>query len=405
MAQVTITKLTQRGLGLSDEGHHVPRTLPSEVVDIDVDGSRVTGMRVVIPSADRVRPPCGHFKTCGGCLVQHASDPVVEEWKTGIVRAGLSAQGIETEMRPILTSHAQSRRRAKLSGRRTKKGAMVGFHGLASDTLIAVPNCQLLVPELIALIPVLELMTVEFCSRKGELDYTVTHSDVGPDILVTGGKLLTDPMRAQLAMFADKQDLARLTWDDEPIVMRRPPTHLFGTGRVVPPPGAFLQATQHGEATLLATVQEIVGNAKRVADLFAGSGTFALPLSQSAEVLAVESEEDMMKALDTGWRKAEGVKKITTVTRDLFRRPLYPDELKKLDALVIDPPRAGAEAQMQQLAQTDIPLIASVSCNPITFARDAKILIDGGYTLDWVQPVDQFRWAAHVELVAKFSRK
>ena len=178
----------------------------------------------------------------------------------------------------------------------------------------------------------------------------------------------------------------------------------FGKALVAPPPGAFLQATAEGEAALLAAVREAVGPAKRIADLFAGCGTFALPLAEQAEVLAVEGEAAMVAAMDRGWREAQGLHKVVSLTRDLFRRPLLPDELKLFDAVVIDPPRAGAAAQIAELAQSTVKVVAAVSCNPVTFARDARVLVDAGFNLDWVQVVDQFRWSGHVELAAKFSR-
>jgi 23S rRNA (uracil1939-C5)-methyltransferase len=183
-----------------------------------------------------------------------------------------------------------------------------------------------------------------------------------------------------------------------------PPTLGLGRARVSPPPGAFLQATPQGEAALRNAVQEAVGPARRIADLFAGCGTFALPLAETAEVLAVEGSAAMLAALDQGWRMAPGLKRVTCETRDLFRRPLMPDELAGFEAVVIDPPRAGAEAQVAELARADVPVIAAVSCNPVTFARDARALVQAGYRLDWVQVVDQFRWSAHVELAARFTR-
>ena len=185
--------------------------------------------------------------------------------------------------------------------------------------------------------------------------------------------------------------------------MRQPPVQRFGKAQVVPPPGAFLQATKDGEQALTQAVLEIVGSSKRVVDLFAGSGTFSLPLAEGSEVHAVEGEAAMTRALDQAWRKAEGLKKVTTEARDLFRRPLMPDELKSFDAVVLDPPRAGAEAQVQELVQAKRPVIAYVSCNPVSFARDAKILAQAGYTLEWVQVVDQFRWSSHTELVGHFN--
>lgn len=188
------------------------------------------------------------------------------------------------------------------------------------------------------------------------------------------------------------------------IAQRAPPVQRFGVADVCPPPGAFLQATKHGEAHLLAAVQEAVAGARRIVDLFAGCGTFTLPLAKDAEVLAVEGEREMIVALDKGWRMAKGLKTVTHAARDLYRRPLLPDEFAKFDAVVMDPPRAGAEAQTAELVRSKIARIAYISCNPVTFARDAAQLVAGGFTLDWVQPVDQFRWSSHTELAAQFSR-
>jgi 23S rRNA (uracil1939-C5)-methyltransferase len=240
-------------------------------------------------------------------------------------------------------------------------------------------------------------------SRKSELVLTITRSLAGPDVSVTGGKPLDGQLRLELARVTEAHGLSRLTWDGEVVALRTAPMQAMGRAMVAPPPGAFLQATEQGQADLLAAVQDAVGNAKRITDLFAGVGTFALPLADHAEVHAVEGDAAMIAALDKGWRQAEGLKRVTSETRDLFRRPLEPDEFKKVQAVVIDPPRAGAEAQTKTLALSKVPVIAFVSCNPVTFARDAKVLISAGYSLDWVQPVDQFRWSSHVELAARFS--
>ena len=403
MTEHRIIRLGHQGDGIAQGPIFAPMTLPGEIVTGTLDGDRLSEVRIVKPSSSRVAPPCRHYKACGGCQVMHASDDFVASWKTDVVRAALFAQGIEAEFRPILTSSPRSRRRASLSVRRTKKGAMAGFHARASDTLIEIPDCQLLLPELMAALPLAEALAVAGGSRKGELTVQVTQSDNGLDVLVTGGKPLDGPLRIAIAAEAERFRLARLVWEDELVGMRQPPVQRFGAARVVPPPGAFLQATAEGEAALLAAVTEAVGSAARVVDLFAGCGTFALPLASNAEVLAVESDSAMLKALDQGWRQAEGLKRVTTETRDLFRRPLLPDELKRFDAAVIDPPRAGAEAQVAELAKARIGRIAFVSCNPVTFARDAKILLDAGYRLEWVQVVDQFRWSTHVELAAFFA--
>jgi 23S rRNA (uracil1939-C5)-methyltransferase len=334
--------------------------------------------------------------------VQHASDGFVEHWKAGIVREALRAQGIEAEIAGVETSPPKSRRRAGLSARRTKKGAMAGFHGRASGTIVEIPDCQLLHPDLIAALPVAEALAVAGGSRKGELNVSVTLSDGGLDVAVRDGKPLDRDLEVALAQQAEALDLARLSWDGEVIAMRRAPGQIFGPARVVPPPGAFLQATPQGEAALLRAVTEITEGAARIADLFAGCGTFALPLARRAEVLAVEGDRAMIAALDRGWREAQGLKRVEGVTRDLFRNPLLRDEFKGIDAVVIDPPRAGAEAQVTELAEARVPVIAHVSCNPVTFARDAARLIAAGYAMGPVRVVDQFRWSSHVELVAGF---
>ncbi len=401
--QHTIFRLGHQGDGIAEGPVYAARTLPGEVVQGILVGSQLTDIRVDTPSDQRVTAPCRHYKACGGCQLQHASDAFVADWKVDVVRNALAGQGLNAEMRPIHTSPPQSRRRATIAVRRTKKGTLAGFHGRASDTITEIPDCRLLHPDLLAAIPVAGALALLGGSRKGVLAVTLTLSDAGLDVAVKGGKPLDGPLEQALAQATEHHKLARLTWDDEVIAMRQPPVQSFGAAEVIPPPGAFLQATKDGEQALLKAVLEILQGAKRVADLFAGSGTFSLPISEHAEVHAVEGEAAMTRALDQGWRKAQGLKHVTTEARDLFRRPLMPDELQKFDAVVLDPPRAGAEAQVAELAQAKPPVIAYVSCNPVTFARDAKTLVDAGYALEWVQVVDQFRWSSHIELAACFQ--
>ncbi len=393
--------LTHLGLGKLDDGRSlVPRVLPGEEVSVAQDGT----VRIVTPSADRVSPPCRHFKSCGGCAMQHASDEFVAGWKMEVVRKAVSAQGLLTEFLPILTSPAQSRRRAKFAGQRTKKGVMLGFYGKGSDTIVAVPDCQLISPDLRAAFPALEALISLAASRKSQVAFTVTASDAGPDIVVETERALEPQMRVELAGLAQTHQVARLVWQDEVIVTLNAPAQDFDGVAVVPPPGAFMQATDHGEAALRNAVAVIVGEAARIVDLFAGSGTFALPLARTSEVHAVEGEAEMLAELDRGWREGKGLKRVTTETRDLFRRPLEPDELAKFDAAVIDPPRAGAEAQIATLAKSEIKTVAMVSCNPVTFARDAKTLVQAGFSMGPIQVVDQFRWSPHIEVVAGFTR-
>lgn len=406
--RLTVERLGHLGDGIArgpDGGAiFVPMALPGEVVDGEVADGRMAAPRIVTPSPDRVRAPCPHYRACGGCALMHASDAFVAGWKEDVVRTALSAQGIAAPFRPIIASPSRSRRRATLAGRRTKNGAIVGFHGRASGTIIEVPGCELLHPDLIAALPALAEVTALGASRKGGVTLALTRSEGGVDLAVAGGKPLEQSLFSALAVIAERAGFGRLTWDGEPVAARHPVVQRFGPAQVVPPPGAFLQATAEGEAALVSAVTEAVGRARRIADLFAGTGTFTLPLSRTAEVHAVEGDAAMLAALDAGWRKTPGLHRVTTEARDLFRRPLLCDDLKGFDAVVIDPPRAGAEAQVRELAAARVETVAVVSCNPVTFARDARILLASGLTLDWVQVVDQFRWSTHVELAARFSR-
>ena len=404
MDEFIITRLGHHADGIAAGPVFAQRTLPGEVITGRLDGQAVRDVRIVTPSDHRVAAPCVHFKTCGGCQLQHASDPFVADFKTGVVRTALSAKGLSTDFRPIETSPTKSRRRAVFSARRTKKAALAGFHARASDVIVAVPECQLLHPDVASALPMVEALATVGSSRKGALSATVTQSKAGLDVLVIGGKPLDQALRSELGAMTEKFHIARLSWGDEVIALRTPPFQSFGAAQVVPPSGAFLQATAHGEQALVSAVLRSVGGAKRLVDLFCGSGTFSLPLAQNGEVHAVEAVGAMLTALDHGWRQASGLKKVTHEARDLFRRPLLPDELEKFDAIVLDPPRAGAEAQVAEIAKTKVPRIAYVSCNPVSFARDAAVLAMAGYTLDWIQVVDQFRWSSHVELASQFSK-
>ncbi len=397
--QVTIERLGHHGDGIAPGPVYAPGMLPGEVVEGVVTNGFMAAPRILTPSDQRVSPPCRHAKSCGGCQLQHAADGFVTSWKEGVLRWALEAQGLDCAWRETVTSPARSRRRAAFSARRTKKGALAGFHQKASDVVVAVPGCQLVTPALSAALPMVERLAMAGASRKGELSVLVTESQSGLDVRVSGGKPVDDAFRVELARIAQEESLARLAWDDEVLTLQ-PPLQQFGDALVVPPPGAFLQATEAGQAALLAGVKEALEGATFIGDLFAGCGTFALPLARQARVHAVEGDVAMTRALDKGWRQAQGLKKVTHEARDLFRNPLLPDELQRFDGVVIDPPRAGAEAQVEQIARARVPRVAHVSCNPITFARDSARLVQAGYRLDWVQVVDQFRWSTHVELVA-----
>lgn len=399
--QLTIHRLGHQGDGIAHGPVFVPMALPGEVVEGVVEGDRMEAPRIVTPSPDRVRAPCAHYRSCGGCALMHASDGFVAGWKAQVIETALAAHDLKTVIRPTATSPARSRRRATLAGRRTKKGALVGFHGRRSDVIVPIADCHVIAPALVALIPVLEEIVKLGGSRSATLSFALTLTETGVDCLVTGGKPLDGPLRADLPRFRDR--ITRLTWGDEPVYADATPVLRFGPVAVAPPPGAFLQATPEGEAALRAAVAEALEGAGRIADLFAGCGTFALPLAARAPVHAVEGDADLTGALIQAARHAQGLRPVTAETRDLFRRPLLAEDLARFDGVVIDPPRAGAEAQTRALAKAQVPRIAMVSCNPVTFARDAALLMQAGYRLNWVQPVDQFRWSPHVELAASLS--
>jgi 23S rRNA (uracil1939-C5)-methyltransferase len=402
-----IARLGAQGDGIAeaDGPVFVPQSLPGELVRASRLGDRARLERVIEPAPERVEPGCPHFGDCGGCALQHASDAFVARWKEGLAVSALAARGIEgVEVRPVATSPPGTRRRITVAARRTKGGMQIGFHAPGSDRIVAIGACLVATPALVDVLPGLEELVALGASRKHAIRIALTLSEAGIDCAVTEAKPLDRPGMALLAGMAARAGLARLAWNGEVAVTRAEPVQRFGRARVVPPPGGFLQATAEGEAALVAAVREAVDDAGRVADLFAGSGTLALPLAEGAEVLAVDAEVAGLAALEAGWRQAGGLKRVRCERRNLFSRPLRLGALSALDAVVMDPPRVGARAQAEALAETPVPRVAYASCNPATFARDARVLLDAGYRLDWVQPIDQFRWSAHLELVGAFSR-
>ena len=401
-----IERLGRRGDGIAQAGEAralAPLTLPGEQIEGEAAEGRIAAPRIVTPSPERVRAPCPHYRTCGGCSLMHASDGFVAGWKAGVVEQALAAQGLSAPVAAVHTSPPRSRRRAVMSGRRTKKGALVGFHARASDVVVDLAECLVIRPAILAAVPDLRRLVALGGSRAGELTLAVTETPAGLDIAVRSGKPMTPDLLAGLSALAEAADWARLDWDGQAL-LRRPPALAMGRAQVVPPPGGFLQATAEGQAALLAAVRRAVGGAARIADLYAGAGTFALPLAEAAEVHAVEGLAAPLAALDAGWRAAPGLRRVTTEQRDLSRRPLLADELARFDAAVIDPPRAGAEAQACALAASAVQSVAWVACDPVTFARDARIMAGGGWRIGRVEVVDQFRWSPHVELAAHFTR-
>ncbi len=407
MSEYIVDRLGQLGDGIIDTPNgeiFAPFTLPGEHIEGNVENGRVNSPKIIKPVSDRIKPACKHFKSCGGCSLQHASDIVISDWKIRKTQDALSQVNLYPEFRPIINSKAGSRRRATFAAKRTKKGALVGFHGRASDVIIEISECPISDPILLSGMPAFSQFAILGSSRKAVLRISATVSGNSLDVKIDNGKKLSATEISKFAQICNQFKILRLMWNDDVIAQSNPPSQKMGLADVIPPSGAFLQATKSGEAALIKTVLEIIGPSKRVVDLFAGCGTFALPISSKATVHALEGDVNMIAALDSGWRAAGGLHDIKSETRDLFRRPLMPDEFKKIDAIVIDPPRAGAVSQVVEIAKANVGRIAFVSCNPATFARDASILCNNGYNLDWVQVIDQFLWNPHIELVAQFTK-
>ncbi|MDB6176807.1 class I SAM-dependent RNA methyltransferase [Paracoccus sp. Z330] len=401
-----IERLGRRGDGIAtgpDGKALASLTLPGEQVEgMAVDG-RIASPRIVTPSPDRVRATCPHYRSCGGCSLMHGSDQFVHAWKQRVVTTALGAQGVQASVTGTHVSPPMSRRRAVLSGRRTKKSAQVGFHAKASDMIVDVQECQVIEPRILQTLPLLRRIVSAGASRSAELSLTVIAGPSGLDVAVTGGKAMDSSLFQTLAALAEAGDLARLDWDGQPITRRTPYLDMAGA-QLAYPPAAFLQATPDGEDALQRAVGAIVGEAEDVVDLFSGCGTFTLPLAAHAGVHAVEGLAPPLAALDNAWRNAPGLRRVTTEIRDLARNPLLADELDRFDAIVIDPPRSGAEAQSRQIAASQVGRVAFVACDPVTFARDARILTQGGYRIGRLWVVDQFRWSPHVETVTEFVK-
>ncbi len=409
--QLTIARLGHRGDGVADTNVgpvFVAYTLPGEVVTVE----RVTGhadrrhlIHVDKPSHERETPICKHFGQCGGCAMQHWSLAEYHLWKRSLVVEALAHANLIAPVENLIDAHGQGRRRAVLHARRGAHDLLeVGFTAPRTHHIVAIDHCPILASGLDGAIPAAWALAEILKPSNKPLDIHVTATDSGIDMDVRGSGPLTSQRITALAKFTQAHKLSRLTRHGELVAQSAQPLLKVGLSHVALPPSAFLQATAEGEAVLARLVITHVGAAKRVADLFAGVGTFALRLAERARVSAADNEASAIHALERAAATTSGLKPVEAQTRDLFRRPFMAAELKAYDAVVFDPPRQGAEAQARELAKSKVPVVVAVSCDPATFARDARILVDGGYKLGSVTPVDQFRYSAHVELVAKFEK-
>lgn len=382
----------------------VSYTLPGETVEIERAGERAVLRAVIAPSAERIAPICPHFGVCGGCALQHWQEAGYRAWKRELVVAALKQAGVTAEVGALIDAHGEGRRRAVLHARRGGgTGLTVGFAGRRSHAIVPIERCPVLAKPLARVFEIGRRVAEILAPKEKPLDLHFTATEGGLDLDVRGSGPLNTKMIAALARIAAEEKLARLTRHGEVVAQLAEPVLRIGTARVLLPAGSFLQATVAGEAALAEAVQEAASGAKNIADLFSGVGTFALRLAGKAKVFAADGDKNAIAALLRA-AKTPGLKPVEAIVRDLFRRPLVDAELKKLDAVVLDPPRQGAEAQARELARSKVPLVVYVSCSPATFARDAKILCAAGYRLTRVTPVDQFRYSAHVELVGVFER-
>ncbi|MCW6510158.1 class I SAM-dependent RNA methyltransferase [Lichenifustis flavocetrariae] len=413
--RLEITRLGQRGEGVAvgpDGLVYIPFALPGETVLVESDGEIAHVIERVVSRPDRMPPICAYFETCGGCAVQALPAEPYRAWKHGLVVDALRKAGLDVAVAPVVAAHGAGRRRATFHGRaepspnvlRAPKDARVGFMRARSHEVIDIASCPVLDPTLAPALLAARRLANRLLPLGKPLDLVATATATGLDIDMRGlGPLDADWSRI-LSDLTVTLDLARLSNHGDVVIERRSPILRFGKAELALPPGAFLQATELGEDTLAGLVREGIGTSRKVADLFCGLGTFALRLAEHATVRAYDLEGPSLAALSRAARMTPVLRPLATETRDLFRRPLRPDELAAFDAVVFDPPRAGALAQAEALAASTVPTVVAVSCNPVTFARDAAILVGGGYRIVGVTPVDQFLYSPHVELVGVFRR-
>ncbi|TIO31214.1 class I SAM-dependent RNA methyltransferase [Mesorhizobium sp.] len=406
-ARFTIARLGSQGDGVAETETgevFIPFTLPGETVTAAREKDRATLMSVLETSPLRVDPACRHFTECGGCAVQHIEAEAYHRWKRDKVAHALNSKGIACDVDALVPCAPQTRRRVVFTARRSEAGMRLGFVRALSTEIISIQECPISLPEIVAKLDRLKALAELVCATTKSFRMTVTVTGSGLDVAVHESGKLGENQRRVASNFVIAEGLARLSVDGEIIIEPKKPVVMFGGIAVAVPPGAFLQATEAAEQAMADIVGQHLTRAKKVADLFAGCGSFALRLAARSEIHAVEGDAAALSALDRAFRFATGLKRVTSERRDLFRRPLTFKELNAFDGVVFDPPRAGAEDQSKQIARSDVPLVAAVSCNPVTLARDLHILVDGGYALKSVTPIDQFLWSPHVEAVALLEK-
>jgi len=411
---VTIEKLGAQGDGIASNAGgpvYVPFSLPGETVAIARVKSQGTIMSITTPSPDRQEPPCRHFGpdglngTCGGCTLQHLADAPYRAFKRQLVIDALKSKGLTPEVGEIVPARPGERRRVVFAARKTEKDMLIGFNQAESHHIVAIEECPISSAGIIARLPAIRAIAASLATNAEPFRISVLETLSGLDISVDEVKKLSDPQRRKaVETVLSLRGIARVSLNGEILIEPSKPLVDFGGIQVAPPPGGFTQATKPAEQAMAELVLAHVGKAKRIADLFAGAGTFSLQLARIGRVHAVEAEAKALAALDHAARNTQGLKPVSVEKRDLFRRPLMTQEFKPFDAVVFDPPRAGAEFQCKELARSGVKKIAAVSCNPLTLARDLAILVEGGYRITGVTPIDQFLWTSHVEVVATLEK-
>ena len=408
--ELSITAMGGEGDGVAEGPVFVPFTLPGERVTAQGAGDRLSLVEVLQASAERVEPPCPHFFACGGCALQHWAHAPYLAWKVERLKGTLARQRIETEVLPAFAARPATRRRIALHARKgTPETARLGYKARKSWDLVDIEVCPISEPRLQAAIPALKRLAAPlFEHPKSAPTLHVTLTATGLDVDISGVERksggLSGDARMQVAERAAAADLARVTLEGEVAYLARQPTVRLGRATVALSPGAFLQATAEAEAAMAAFVADAAQGAGRIADLYCGVGTFTFRLAEIAPVHAADFATEAVRALTAALATAPGLKGVTAEARDLVRRPVLAEELKRTDVAVFDPPRAGAAEQTAELARSGVARVVGVSCNPATFARDARTLSDAGFRLTRVLPVDQFLWSPHIELVGVFER-
>lgn len=415
--KVTIDEIGGRGDGLAElNGNviYIPYTAPGDVIDAKINGSKGRLRHIHHKSNHRIEALCPHYTKCGGCSLQHIELDYYSEWKGGLIRTALENQGLkDIDIAPMIISPLGSRRRTTFQAIGRGDGQIVfGYAEKGSHNLIDIFDCPILMQEIKALITPTKKLISGLLKKKEKMSVSITMGDNGIDLILKGKGDIDLNLRMDLAEFAEKNDLARISWFDsspknnryELLAERRKPFVTFEGNKVFFPEGSFLQATKQGQDALIRAMLDGITGAHKVVDLFSGCGTFSIAAAKFANVHAVENNKEMLTALKVSSNQMSDIKQVSTELRDLFLRPLLPHELNNYDVAIIDPPRAGAKHQMAEILQSDLKKLVMISCNPITFSRDVESLTQAGFKMGTVTPVDQFLFSPHLEIISVFEK-